>query len=242
MTRLINVYTISPLTRWQVETNLKVKMMPSRETDPLLPKGDSAPEISGYGFSTTSDSSSKIQYQQEEDTVDQSENEGANDDLDASNAQRPSQSRTMFIFFAIVVGSALFITLLLPGALHTPWTMPPDDALTISARVTKILSENPLIDGHNDLPILIRYGYQNDIYGKRFKQEFENGGLLRHTDLPRLKHGKVGGAFWSAFTLCPENGTDFSDENYVQGESCIHKWFQYFFSGSVALCIGSKVS
>ena len=38
-----------------------------------------------------------------------------------------------------------------------------------------------------------------------------------HTDLPRLKDGKVGGAFWSAFTPCPKNGTDFSDGNYADG-------------------------
>ena len=40
-----------------------------------------------------------------------------------------------------------------------------------------------------------------------------------HIDLPRLKDGKVGGAFWSAFVLCPENGTDFSDGNYAEGQS-----------------------
>lgn len=40
-----------------------------------------------------------------------------------------------------------------------------------------------------------------------------------HVDLPRLKDGKVGGAFWSAFVLCPSNGTDFSDANYAEGES-----------------------
>lgn len=38
-------------------------------------------------------------------------------------------------------------------------------------------------------------------------------------DLPRLKDGKVGGAFWSAFALCPKNGTDFSDGNYAEGQS-----------------------
>ena len=38
-------------------------------------------------------------------------------------------------------------------------------------------------------------------------------------DLPRLKDGKVGGAFWSAFVLCPKNGTDFSDANYAEGQS-----------------------
>jgi len=36
-----------------------------------------------------------------------------------------------------------------------------------------------------------------------------------HVDLPRLKAGKSGGAFWSVFTACPESGTDFDDENYA---------------------------
>lgn len=40
-------------------------------------------------------------------------------------------------------------------------------------------------------------------------------------DLPRLKDGKVGGAFWSAFVLCPKNGTDFTDGNYAEGRSSI---------------------
>lgn len=38
-------------------------------------------------------------------------------------------------------------------------------------------------------------------------------------DLPRLNDGKVGGAFWSAFVLCPKNGTDFSDGNYAECQS-----------------------
>lgn len=40
-------------------------------------------------------------------------------------------------------------------------------------------------------------------------------------DLPRLKDGRVGGSFWSAFVLCPKNGTDFSDGNYAEGQSPI---------------------
>ena len=73
-------------------------------------------------------------------------------------------------------------------------------------------------DGHNDLAILIRFVYQNDLYNESFRDKFENGGMPAQVDLPRLKNGKVGGAFWSAFVLCPSNGTDFSDANYVEGK------------------------
>ncbi|KAH8804557.1 membrane dipeptidase-domain-containing protein [Xylogone sp. PMI_703] len=87
---------------------------------------------------------------------------------------------------------------------------------TIEQRVDQILENTPLIDGHNDLAILLRFAYNNHIYSDEFKTLFEEGGLTGHVDLPRLKAGKSGGAFWSAFVPCPANGSDFSDENYAQ--------------------------
>lgn len=75
-----------------------------------------------------------------------------------------------------------------------------------------------MLDGHNDLAILIRFIYQNDLYNESFIEKFENGGMFGQVDLPRLKNGKAGGAFWSAFTPCPSNGTDFSDSNYAECE------------------------
>ena len=73
------------------------------------------------------------------------------------------------------------------------------------------------LDGHNDLASLIRYAFHNNIYDKNFTDEWENGGMPGQVDLPRLKDGKIGGAFWSAFVLCPKNGSDFSDANYAEG-------------------------
>lgn len=72
------------------------------------------------------------------------------------------------------------------------------------------------IDGHDDLAILIRFLYTNTIYDPVFTDKFEKGGLELSVDLPRLKKGKVGGTFWSAFVPCPANGTDFSNEAYAQ--------------------------
>ncbi|GAD97751.1 hypothetical protein PVAR5_6431 [Paecilomyces variotii No. 5] len=90
------------------------------------------------------------------------------------------------------------------------------ERLTIDERVGRILSRTPLIDGHNDLPILIRMLYRNHIYDRNFTDAFANGNLSGHVDLPRLSEGKVGGTFWSVFVPCPKDGTDFSDENYAQ--------------------------
>lgn len=74
-------------------------------------------------------------------------------------------------------------------------------------------------DGHDDLPIFIRGFYKNHIYGDEFKTLFEEGGMPGHVDIPRLREGHNGGAFWSVFTPCPENGTDFSDANYAESAS-----------------------
>ena len=73
----------------------------------------------------------------------------------------------------------------------------------------------PLTDGHNDLAIMIRAFYNNHIYNETFSKPFADGGLLGHVDIPRLRAGMNGGAFWSVFWPCPENGTDFSDANYA---------------------------
>lgn len=83
----------------------------------------------------------------------------------------------------------------------------------------RVLANNRT-DGHNDLAILLRFVYNNQIYSENFTKPFENGGMYGHVDLPRLKSGQNGGAFWSAFVPCPKNGTDFSDENYSACKLC----------------------
>ncbi|TDZ22367.1 Dipeptidase sirJ [Colletotrichum orbiculare MAFF 240422] len=93
---------------------------------------------------------------------------------------------------------------------------PVGQPLTVQERAQNILSQTPLIDGHNDLPILVRGLYNNKIYGKNFTEPFKNGGFAGHVDLPRLREGQNGGAFWSVYTPCPANGSDFSDENYAE--------------------------
>ncbi|CAK7223080.1 hypothetical protein SCUCBS95973_005056 [Sporothrix curviconia] len=78
--------------------------------------------------------------------------------------------------------------------------------LTVEERVDRILTSTPLIDGHNDFPIFIREAFNNHIYNETFRNGFERDGLPMHVDLPRLRAGKNGGAFWSVFTPCPHNG------------------------------------
>lgn len=65
-----------------------------------------------------------------------------------------------------------------------------------------MLSTTPLIDGHNDLPYLIRQELKYKINGPRF--DFQ--ALLSHTDINKMRAGQLGGQFWSVYMECTEEG------------------------------------
>ncbi|TBU50803.1 membrane dipeptidase-domain-containing protein [Dichomitus squalens] len=70
-----------------------------------------------------------------------------------------------------------------------------------------ILDSAPVIDGHIDLPILVRTAYSNNVSAIDLSKSFEG-----HVDIPRLREGKVGGFFWSVYADCPsveEQSDDF---------------------------------
>lgn len=67
-------------------------------------------------------------------------------------------------------------------------------------RLEKILLTQPVIDTHNDLPYLVRYKLHNEIYDKT-KLPLEQG-LCSHTDIPKLRKGRIGAQFWSVFIEC----------------------------------------
>src|SRR5690242_6575743 len=67
-----------------------------------------------------------------------------------------------------------------------------DDSL---ARARELLTNNPLVDGHNDLPWAAR-----ELAGYDFDALDIAGRLTTtQTDLPRLAEGGVGAQFWSVF-------------------------------------------
>ena len=89
--------------------------------------------------------------------------------------------------------SLLALTSLVPvqGAATVPQT---DNA----KRAERVLKSTPLIDGHNDLPYAIRRSTNDQIYDG--KLPFETS-LKGHTDLPRMRKGRMGGQFWSVHCL-----------------------------------------
>lgn len=66
----------------------------------------------------------------------------------------------------------------------------------------QVLAENPVIDGHNDAPEQIAERFDSDLSQFDFGdtlQTFGHGSKPMHTDLARLKQGRVGGQFWSVW-------------------------------------------
>src|SRR5687767_2080945 len=72
-----------------------------------------------------------------------------------------------------------------------------------TAKVRRVLSRTPLVDGHNDLPWAIRESDQALGDAAAYDLRTETPG---HTDIPRLRRGMVGGQFWSVFVPCEAAG------------------------------------
>ena len=91
-----------------------------------------------------------------------------------------------------VIGSALFAM---------PLAAQPATAEQIAADA---LESSPVFDGHNDVPIQLRGRFGNQIADFDFRDTLDTGtdaanGRVMHTDLTRLRQGKVGAQWWSVY-------------------------------------------
>jgi membrane dipeptidase len=79
---------------------------------------------------------------------------------------------------------------------------------SVDARIDRILREVPLIDGHNDLPSQILDRVKNHV--EQLDIEKDQSGLTPplHTDIPRLRQGRVGAQFWSVYIPVTLKGSD----------------------------------
>lgn len=87
---------------------------------------------------------------------------------------------------ALLMGSALLLGW--PSA-HADQ---PADAYLEQARA--ILKSSPIVDGHNDLPMVIRDEYGGDVVAHDISIPASHD-----TDIPRLRAGGVGAQFWSVY-------------------------------------------
>lgn len=67
------------------------------------------------------------------------------------------------------------------------------------ARIDAILAETPLIDGHNDIAEQITENYGGEPSSVDLTKDTRSLPHPLHTDIPRLREGRVGGQFWSVY-------------------------------------------
>ncbi|EIW79603.1 hypothetical protein CONPUDRAFT_106218 [Coniophora puteana RWD-64-598 SS2] len=80
------------------------------------------------------------------------------------------------------------------------------------AAAEHLLSVAPVIDGHIDLPEVIRMAFANNLSAVNIGKPFP-----MHVDIPRLRKGRVGGFFWSVYVDCPNpdiEGADFLNSTW----------------------------
>ncbi len=78
----------------------------------------------------------------------------------------------------------------------------------VAARIDRILREVPLIDGHNDLPWQYEQRVKNHLAQIDIRQDQSKLTPPLHTDIARLRQGRIGGQFWSVYVPVTLKGAD----------------------------------
>ena len=97
----------------------------------------------------------------------------------------------------------------------------------IMTRVNKVLKDYPIIDGHNDFPMGVRDLLNNDVSLLNFdhdltKEEPWASYYFNHVDIPRMRKGKMGGQFWSAYISCSSQYKD-ATQKFLEQIDVIHQ-------------------
>ncbi len=79
---------------------------------------------------------------------------------------------------------------------------------TVAARIDRILRDVPLIDGHNDLPWQYEERVKNHLAQIDIRQDQTKLTPPLHTDIARLRQGRIGGQFWSVYVPTTLKGAD----------------------------------
>lgn len=93
------------------------------------------------------------------------------------------------------------IALLLATSIHA-------QTAAVSARIDRILRDVPLIDGHNDLPWQYEERVKNHLAQIDIRQDQSKVTPPLHTDIARLRQGRLGGQFWSVYIPTTLKGGD----------------------------------
>lgn len=108
---------------------------------------------------------------------------------------------------------------------------------TPEATAQEVLDAHPIIDGHNDVPAQIRGRFDSDFSEFDFRNTLETLGPApkpMHTDIARLKAGKVGGQFWSVW-IDPELPRAEAVERVIQQIDIVHQMVAQYSDLQIAL-------
>ena len=138
-------------------------------------------------------------------------NEVSDESLILTIIQNASSTRPTIWKKLFVLGASFLSISAIFG--HWTWSKHGTEIETIdpfdyASRTRNVLRTTPLIDGHNDMPYLLRQELKNKISDPRFS--FSQG-LLSHSDIAKMRKGMMGGQFWAVFMECPAEGTGIDD-------------------------------
>ncbi|KAH3801497.1 dipeptidase 1-like isoform X4 [Dreissena polymorpha] len=141
--------------------------------------------------------------------------------------------QTRLLYGAICVLSVIVVALVIALALVAPktsgsngaetpangcqaggaWDLPEVDcshAISDLDKANCVLDSYPLIDGHNDLPYRYRRFSNTSVYDVDLTSDLRQvwSTNLSHTDIPRLREGKLGAQFWACYVPCKSQYKD----------------------------------
>jgi membrane dipeptidase len=98
---------------------------------------------------------------------------------------------------------------------------------SLDRRVEHVLSETPVIDGHNDLPWEIRSGF--DFWRKPLDLDSDTSRLDHklQTDIPRARRGHLGAQFWSVW-IPPELKGDEAIRTTIEEIDIVHRMVERY--------------
>lgn len=110
---------------------------------------------------------------------------------------------------SLLLAAALLATPSLALAQHQP-------TRAEQQRIDRILRQTPLIDGHNDLPWEIKSSFGNNLDAVDLNADTRQLTPPLHTDIPRLRQGRVGAQFWSVYVPASLKGLDATQATFEQ--------------------------
>ncbi|XP_016056211.1 PREDICTED: dipeptidase 2-like [Miniopterus natalensis] len=90
-----------------------------------------------------------------------------------------------------------------PGTSSAPISPGTPSAQNLQKLARSLMQDFPLVDGHNDMPLVLRLFYYNRLQDVNL-HNFSHG----QTNLDRLRDGLVGAQFWSAYVPCQTQERD----------------------------------